>query len=55
MEQLSNLSNHFDLAETIIIRGTVFVGIVLFCGLYLWSHIRDFRDTNRKKKEEKHD
>lgn len=49
MDEMQELFTRLEVLEVFIIRATCLIGISLFCLLYVWNHIKNFKGSKRKK------
>lgn len=49
MDGMQDIYTRLEILEAFIIRATSLIGVSLFCLLYIWNHIKDFKVNKRKR------
>lgn len=49
MDGMQDIYTRLEILEAFIIRVTSLIGVSLFCLLYVWNHIKNFKGNKRKR------
>lgn len=49
MDGMQDIYTRLEILEAVIIRLTSLIGVSLFCLLYVWNHIKNFKVNKRKR------
>jgi hypothetical protein len=49
MQEVQDFLHKLNDIEVLILRLTAFLGVVIFCGSMLWSHIKELRSRHKSK------
>lgn len=50
MEGVHEVLERIDMVEVLIIRVSAMLGVILFCGLLIWSQVKDFAKGKGRKR-----
>lgn len=50
MDGVHEVLERIDLVELLIIRVSAMLGVLLFCGLLIWSQVKDFAKSKGRKR-----
>lgn len=50
---MKELMTNFETLEIFIIKASLLVSLVLFCGSYLWKHLKELVGKNYQNKDDK--
>jgi hypothetical protein len=52
MDGTQDIFTRLEVIEVVVIRATGLIGVSLFCLLYVWDHLKNFKGSRRRKQRE---